>query len=316
MNEAAAVELSVVVPVYNEEENLRELHRRLGGALGAEGLAYEVLFVDDGSRDGSLEVIRALAAADPRVRYASFSRNFGHEAASSCGLRMARGRAVALMDADLQDPPELLPEMVARWRAGADVVYGRRRSRAGEGALKRGTSYLFYRLMNRFGEVPLPVDAGDFRLADRRVVDAFNALPERSRFVRGMFAWVGYRQEALEYERPGRAHGVTKYNWTRLALLSLDAFCGFSLAPLRLCILAGAVVTGLSFLVTAHIVYARLFSGLEIPGYALATAGMFFLGGLQLTFLGVIGEYVGKIFAQVQGRPLYLVREQDGRVSP
>jgi polyisoprenyl-phosphate glycosyltransferase len=309
----AVPELSVVVPVYNEEANIEQLYRRVVTALDEAGISFELIFVDDGSVDRSLSIMKRLAGADERVRYASFSRNFGHEAASTCGMRMVRGLAAVLMDADLQDPPEIIPRMHASWKEGFDVVCARRSSRAGESLMKKVTSHYFYRFMNRFSAVKLPVDVGDFRLADRKVVDAFNRLPEHSRFVRGLFCWVGYRQTEIEYERQSRAEGKTKYNWVRLFLLSLDAFFGFSLVPLRLCILLGVIVIVFSFVIACIIIAQRLFFSLAIPGYALMTTGMFFLGGVQLTFLGVIGEYVGKIFTQVQGRPLYIVNETSGQ---
>ena len=308
----ATPELSVVVPIYNEEANIEQLYRRLAATLGEAGISFELILVDDGSADRSLAIVKRLASGDERVRYASFSRNFGHEAASTCGMRMVRGRAAVLMDADLQDPPEVIPLLHARWREGYDVVCARRSSRAGESFMKKATSHYFYRFMNRFSNVKLPVDVGDFRLADRKVVEAFNRLPEHSRFVRGLFCWVGYRQTEVEYERHSRAEGKTKYNWVRLLLLSLDAFFGFSLVPLRLCILLGVIVIAFSFVIACIIIAQRLFFSLAIPGYALMTTGMFFLGGVQLTFLGVIGEYVGKIFTQVQGRPLYIVNETSG----
>lgn len=308
-------DVSVVVPVYNEEDNLPTLYEALVRTLEGAGLTFEVIFVDDGSKDRSLEVIRDLSTMDRRVRYASFSRNFGHEAASSCGFRMARGRTSVLMDADMQDPPALIPEMYAKWKEGFEVVYARRISREGESLLKRFTSFLFYRIINYFSDTRIPVDVGDFRLADRKVVEAFNALPERSRFVRGLFHWVGYSQAPIDYRRAPRKAGKTKYKWLRLLLLSIDAIFGFSLAPLRLCILLGLSIVAGSFLIALVIVFQRLFLNLQIPGYALLATGMFLLGGVQLTFLGVIGEYVGKIFTEVQARPLYIVKESTDRAE-
>lgn len=301
--------LSVVIPVYNEEDNIEPLYARIRGTLENSTIAYECIFVDDGSHDRSLGIIKDLARRDARVRYACFSRNFGHEAATSCGFRMVRGKAAVLIDADLQDPPELITAMIERWRQGYEVVNARRKSRTGEGMLKKITSHLFYRIMNRFSSIKLPVDVGDFRLADRVVVDSFNRLQERNRFVRGLFTWVGYRQTEIEYERRPRRAGKTKYNWLRLIFLSMDAFFGFSLVPLRLFIVIGLIVVVFSFTVALWIIFNKLFLGLDLPGYALLTTGMFFLGGIQITFLGVIGEYIGKIFTEVRMRPLYLVKE-------
>lgn len=308
-NDAILPGISVVVPAHNEEANIEELYGRLSSTLEKEDVPFEIIFVDDGSTDRTLELVRALSARDPRVRYASFSRNFGHEAASTCGMNMVRNQAAVLMDADLQDPPELIPRMIEAWKGGAEIVYARRESRRGEGVLKRATSFLFYRVMNWMSDIRIPVDVGDFRFVDRRVVDAFNRLPERNRFVRGLFFWVGFRHAVVGYDRPPRRGGATKYNWLRLLFLSMDAFFGFSLVPLRLCISLGILVVAFSSLMSIVIVAQRLFFGLAIPGYALIATAIFFFGGVQLTFLGVIGEYVGKIYTEVQQRPLYIVKE-------
>lgn len=309
-------EISVVIPVYNEEDSIQPLYRELCNSLGNAEISFELIFVNDGSEDHSLEIIKQLSRDDPRVRYASFSRNFGHEAASSCGFQMAKGKAAVLIDADLQDPPELILEMYSKWKQGYEVVYARRLFRKGESFFKKITSHLFYRIMNRFSNIKIPVDVGDFRLVDRKVIDAFNRLTEHNRFVRGLFTWVGYKQTAVEYERLSRRGGRTKYNWISLLLLSMDAFLGFSIAPLRLCILSGIGVIIFSFIMAGIIVFQRLFLDLEIPGYALLTTGMFFLGGVQLIFLGMIGEYIGKIYTEVQARPLFVVRESsDNKVE-
>lgn len=300
--------LSVVVPVYNEEDNLEPLYQQLKAILDKEKITFELIFVNDGSADRSLEIMKQISQSDPRVRYASFSRNFGHEAASTCGFRMVRGEAAVLIDADLQDPPEVILKMLSKWQEGYEVVYARRSSREGETRFKKLTSRLFYRVINLFSETKIPVDVGDFRLVDRKVVDVFNYLTERSRFVRGLFTWLGYRQTVVEYERLARKGGVTKYNWLKLLLLSIDAIFGFSIVPLRLCSLFGIGTIILSLVIACVIVFQRLL-GLAIQGYALLAAGMFFLGGVQLTFLGVIGEYVGKTFREVQARPLYVVKE-------
>ncbi len=302
-------DLSIIVPVHNEEDNLRELYEKLKSTLDNHKISFEIVFVDDGSSDRSLEIIKQISRSDRRVRYSSFSRNFGHESASSCGFKMAEGKAAILMDADLQDPPEVILELVAKWRQGYEVVNARRLSREGESTLKRFTSYAFYRIMNKFSDIEIPVDVGDFRLVDRKVIDSFNGLRERNRFVRGLFSWVGYKKTVIEYRRPFRKSGITKYNFRRLFLLSIDALFSFSLAPLRLCILFGIGTVLLSFSIASIIVFQRLFLGLELQGYALLTTGMFFLGGVQLIFMGVIGEYVGKIYREVQSRPLYIIKE-------
>ncbi len=302
-------EISIIVPTYNEEDNLETLYNEISRILDREGISFELIFIDDGSTDNSLKIIKNLSNTDNRVRYASFSRNFGHEAASTCGFKMAKGKTAVLIDADMQDPPSLIPEMYRKWKEGYEVVFARRISREGETFLKKITSHLFYRIINLFSKVKIPVDVGDFRLVDRKVIDVFNRLTERSRFVRGLFAWVGYKQKSIDYKRLPRKGGKTKYNWGRLILLSMDAIFSFSLVPLRLCIIFGVITTIFSFINVGRIVFQRLFLDLAIPGYALLTAGMFLLGGIQLTFMGVIGEYIGKIYVEAQGRPLYIIRE-------
>lgn len=301
--------VSVVIPVHDESASLPELQGRLLEVLQRLEGGFEVIFVDDGSQDDSLDLLRAFNRADPRFRFVSLSRNFGHEAASSCGLRQARGDAVVLMDADLQDPPELIEQFVERWRAGYDMVVARRSSRDGEGAFKRASATLFYRLFNRLSEVPIPRDVGDFRLIDRRLLSHFSELPERTRFVRALLPWLGFRQTVVEFDRPARAGGATKYDPLKLLLLAFQALCSFSLAPLRLCMLIGFVTVIFSMLAAAAIVIDKLFFGIHAEGYALLATGMFLLGGVQLTFLGVLGEYIGRIYTEVQQRPLYVVAE-------
>jgi glycosyltransferase involved in cell wall biosynthesis len=307
--------LSVVVPCYNEEGNLAELHRRLAAVLPTTADDWELILVDDGSTDGTLAAMRRLSAADPHVRYVSFSRNFGHEAASTAGLDRADGDCVVLMDADLQDPPEVIPDLVAQWRAGYEEVHAVRRRRHGTGPLKRATAFLFYRLINTLSEVPLPPDTGDFRLMDRRVVADFRRCRERARFVRGLVSWVGYRQGRIVYDRPARQAGETKYHFRNLFPLAMDVVIGFSTRPLHLASHLGLLVTLASFIIAVVVVVQQLFFGHRIPGYTLSTAGLFFLGGVQMLLLGIIGEYLGRVYRQVQERPLYLVREEGGAAA-
>ena len=302
--------LSVVVPCHNEEGNLAELHRRLAAVLPTTADDWELILVDDGSSDGTISAMRALAAADTHVQYVSFSRNFGHEAASTAGLDRAEGDCVVLMDADLQDPPELIPEMVKKWRAGYEEVHAVRRRRRGVGAMKRATAFLFYRLINALSEVKIPPDTGDFRLMDRRVVADFRRCRERARFVRGLVTWVGYKQGQIEYDRPARHAGKTKYHLWNLVPLAMDVVIGFSTRPLRLASLLGLTVTVLAFVLAIIVAVQKIFFGIAIQGYALLATGLFFLGGVQMLLLGIIGEYVGRIYGQVQERPLYLVREE------
>lgn len=305
-----------MVPCHDEEENVDVLLQRLDEALSPLELTWEVLFVDDGSRDGTLERLRDLARAHSTVRYVALTRNFGHEAATTAGLEHAKGDAVVLMDADLQDPPEVVPDMVSLWRQGFHVVYARRTTRDGEGLLKRWTSRLFYRMMERITAFDLPADVGDFRLMSRPAVNAFLRMPERNRFVRGMVAWSGFRSAAVTFRRSPRHGGVTKYSWWRLTTLALDAMTSFSAAPLHLVSVAGLVVTGLSLLGAATVVFQKLLLGIPIPGYAFLVTGMFFLGGVQILMLGMIGEYVGRIFVDTQRRPIYFVAEQGGFGEP
>jgi dolichol-phosphate mannosyltransferase len=302
------------VPVFNEEECLPTLHRRLTTVLAQIRGDYEILFVNDGSRDRSLAIIKSLAAQDARVGYSSFSRNFGHEAATTCGLSHARGQAVVLIDADLQDPPEIILEMLDKWRDGYEIVYAQRRSRAGESFLTRATSHLFYRVFRYLAKVEIPVDTGDFRLMDQKVVEAFRNLPERSRFVRGMISWTGFRQTSVLFNRDSRLAGETKYNFLKRLRLAFDAICGMSTAPLRS---IGYVGGGIAFLSVflGLIGIARDLVGAAAGGtWLLASAG-FFLAGIQLLSVGLLGEYIGRIYLEVQGRPIYILAESEPPAS-
>jgi dolichol-phosphate mannosyltransferase len=304
--------ISVVVPLYNEEENIPELHDRVARVFADAGLDHELVLVNDGSADRSAELVRELAQRDRHCRYVSFSRNFGHEAACTAGLDRARGDAVVLMDADLQDPPELIGEFLARWREGYDIVYAKRRRRIGESVVKRGTAWLFYRLLDALSDVPIPRDVGNFRLMDRKAVDAYKQLAERSRFTRGMVAWLGFRQVGIDYDRPARAHGSPKYSYLKSFYLALDALTSFSTAMLRFSSILGFLSGAASFVLMLVVVVKKLFFGIPVEGFTMLAAGLFFLGGAILLSLGVLGEYVAKTYRQVQGRPLYVVREEGG----
>lgn len=306
--QAGTVELSVVVPAFNEAENLNALYSRLVAALAPLGLTYELIFVNDGSRDATLGLLQRLAAADSRVVAIDLARNFGHQVAISAGLDHSRGAAVIVMDGDLQDPPEVLPQFIARWREGYDVVYAIRAQRK-EGFLKRGAYALFYRVLKRVAQIDIPLDAGDFCLMDRRVVDLLNGMPERNRFVRGIRSWVGLNQTGLAYERHARHAGKPKYTFTRLVYLALDGLISFSFLPLRLISLAGLAVSLLSIMIAIFYTIQKLTVGLSPPGFATLTVAIFFLAGIQLITIGVIGEYVGRIFEEVKARPLYVVRK-------
>jgi len=305
--------VSVVLPVYNEEGSLRELHARLRAVFAGAEMDCELIFVDDGSTDDSLKTIKEISEEDQRCRCVSFARNFGHEAASTAGLQRAQGDVVVLMDTDLQDPPEFIPTLIEKWKEGYEVVYVRRRNRAGESVFKRLSAWVFYRILNALAEVKIPSDVGDFRLMDRKVVDAFKNLPEANRFVRGMIAWLGYQQIGVEYDRPERRKGKTKYDPYKLAYLAFDAAVSFSASLLRLSTITGFVVGFASLVMVLVVVAQKLFLGIPIKGYALMASGLFFLGGLILLYLGLLGEYVAKTYRQVQARPLYIVKEEIGK---
>lgn len=305
--------LDIVVPCFNEEAVIEQTHRRLAQvSRSITAVRATVVYVDDGSRDGTLVKLRAIAAGDPHVRIVALSRNFGHQYALTAGLDASTGDAVAVIDADLQDPPEVIPEMVARWRAGADVVYGVRATRQGETAFKRGTAHLFYRLLQTLGNADIPADVGDFRLLDRRVVDTLRDMPERDRFLRGLVVWAGFRHEGVSYERLPRAAGQTKFPFSRMFSFALDGIFSFSTVPLRLASYLGLFVSLLSMIGVLYAFYIKLFTVGVVPGWAAQWIGTLFLGGVQLLSLGVIGEYVGRIYGEVKRRPLYVVKERVG----
>lgn len=306
--------ISIVAPVYNEESVLPELARRVRAVMEQVDYDWELVLVDDGSRDASAAVIAALHEEDPRVRGVSFSRNFGFQIAATAGLDYARGDAVILTDADLQDPPEVYPAMLARWAEGYDVVYGVRASREGETWFKETTAKVFYRLIYRITDINIPLDTGDFRLMDRRVVDAIHHMPERNRFLRGMVPWVGYRQIGVEYDRAARYAGEAKFTSVKTMLpFAVDAITSFSYFPLQLATIFGFAIAAISAIAILVVIGLRLF-GPEHPlvGQATTLVAVLFLGGVQLISLGIIGEYLGRIYDEVKGRPLYLVQESWG----
>ena len=303
--------LSVVVPVYNELDNLPELYSRLMGVLEQTEPAYEIIFVDDGSQDGSTKWLQALTCQSTCVVLVELARNFGHQVAISAGLDQARGAGVIIMDADLQDPPEVLPQFIAKWREGHDVVYAIRERRK-EGRLKRAAYAAFYRLLRQVANIDIPLDAGDFCIMDRRVVDLLVDMPERNRFVRGIRSWVGLDQVGLAYERQARYAGETKYPFSRLLYLALDGLISFSYVPLRMITILGFGVSLLSIVLAMFYAVKKLIVGLSPPGFATLVVAVFFLAGIQLVTIGVIGEYVGRIFEEVKRRPLYVLRRVSG----
>ena len=308
--------LSIIVPVKDEEEAIAPFVARVGAVLDAlddaVAKAWEILFVDDGSSDATLAAIIAANQADPRIRAISFSRNFGKEPALSAGLDFARGAAVIPIDVDLQDPPEVIGDMIKAWRAGHEVVYGVRRNRASDSLPKRLTADLYYRAHNRLSHDKIPEHAGDFRLLDRKVVDVIKAMPERNRFMKGLFAWSGFKQTAVEYDRVERSVGTTKFRYWKLWTLALDGITSASTAPLRIWSYVGVIVALLSFLYALYIIVRTIITGIDAPGYASLMTAVLFFGGLQLISLGVLGEYVGRILVETKQRPLYVVRETFG----
>jgi glycosyltransferase involved in cell wall biosynthesis len=302
--------LSVVAPVYNEQELVESFVARACAAVA--DYTFELVLVNDGSSDSTPALLDRLAAADPRVRVIHLSRNFGHQAALTAGLEHAVGDVVAMIDADLQDPPELIPRMIEQWEHGSDVVYAVRKQREGETAFKLATASWFYKLFDKLAQVDLEPNSGDFRLLDRRALDALLSMTERSRFLRGMTVWVGFTQTAVPYERDARAAGETKYTLRKMLRFSLDAIASFSHLPLQLATYAGLLSASVAF-VAIPIVIALHFTGSYLPGFSTITIAILLLGGIQLIALGVIGEYVGRIYDEVKHRPLYIVREERNR---
>jgi len=307
---------SVIVPVFNEEECLPELGRRLQATLDLLDGSSEVILVDDGSCDGSHDVMRQLAASDPRFKVIRLSRNFGHEFAITAGTDFARGDAVVVMDADLQDPPELIPQLVERWREGFEVVYAVREKREGESWLKKNTASLFYWILRKTAPVEMPSSAGDFRLVDRKVLDVFGTMREQTRYVRGMIAWTGFRQTGVPYVRPARAAGQTKYTLSKMLRLAEDALVSFSEVPLLAVLRLGLVVAVGSMLYGVTSIALKLAGAFVVPGWASIVAVVTFIGGVQLVVLGAIGAYLARVFQEVKDRPLYVVRDSHGFEPP
>jgi len=310
--------LSLVLPIYNEQEVIPELHKQLQAFLKELGVDTEVVFVNDGSRDASFEMLRDLVKEDARYRILSFSRNFGHQTAITAGVDHARGKAVVVMDADLQDPPQVVLEMMAKWREGYDVVYGKRGARAGETIFKKLTAKIFYRLFAAMIPIEVPLDTGDFRLMSRRVVVALRELREAHRFVRGMVAWIGFKQTAVIYDRPGRFAGETKYPLRKMLRFAIDGITSFSVVPLRLATWLGVTMSVLSVLYSIWAVVMHFGLNRTVPGWTATVVLISLLSSVQLLMIGILGEYVGRIYEEVKRRPLYIVGERvnlEGRDS-
>ena len=305
--------LSIIVPCFNEEQVLHETNRRLLATAEQAGMDFELLYVDDGSADGTAEILRQLHAADARVKVLRLSRNFGHQFAITAGLEHASGDAVVLIDADLQDPPEVILQMIERWEEGCwDVVYGTRIDREGESAWKLATAKLFYRLINSLSDIPIPLDTGDFRLMDRKVVDALLSMPERDRFLRGMVSWLGFRQLALPYHRAARFAGSTKYPMRKMLRFAIDGILSFSVVPLRIATMIGLAASLLALLGSAYALGVRLWTQHWVVGWTSLLLTVLFMGGVQLVCLGVVGEYLGRTYWEMKRRPLYLIQEELG----
>jgi glycosyltransferase involved in cell wall biosynthesis len=301
--------LSIVVPLYNEEANIEALYQRLTTVVEALGVSYEFIFINDGSRDRTLALAQALSRRDHHVRYIDLSRNFGHQIAVTAGLDHAVGDAVVIIDADLQDPPELIAPLYEKLQDGYEVVYAKRLSRPGENMAKLVTAKLFYRMLASITRVSIPVDTGDFRIISRKVVDALKLMPEQNKFLRGQISWIGYRQTYVEYDRAQRLAGETGYTYGKMLRLALDGITAFSDFPLKLASLSGFVVSGIAFLVMLYTLYARFVSHDYQPGWASLMVSILFLGGVQLIAIGIIGEYIGRLSANVRQRPLYLIAD-------
>lgn len=304
---------SLVIPIYNEEANIPELYRRLSRVMDCLDGEAEIVFVDDGSRDRSLLLIREIHQRDARICYLSLARNFGHQIAVTAGLNFARGDAVVVLDADLQDPPELILDMVQEWQQGYQVVYAQRTQRRRENWFKRLTAYAFYRVLRHLADVEIPTDTGDFCLMDRRIVDLLNAMPERNRYIRGLRAWVGFRQTAIPFERDPRYAGEVKYTFGKSFSLAVNGLVSFSKVPLRLSTYLGLAAAMVALLMAILVIYWRLVApSSPLTGFATITVVVFFLGAVQLISIGILGEYIGRIYEEIKGRPLYTLSEVAG----
>jgi polyisoprenyl-phosphate glycosyltransferase len=307
-----AQRISVVVPAYNEELVINETHKRLNDALSSIAVDYEIIYVNDGSRDKTIEILKEIGAKDSHVRILNFSRNFGHQVAVTAGIQNATGDAVVLIDADLQDPPELIKEFVRKWQEGYDVVYAIRKSRAGETWFKKFTAAIYYRTLRKLIDIEIPLDTGDFRLMSRKVVDSLNAMPERHRFIRGLVSWVGFKQIGVEYERQERFAGETKYPLKKMIKFAMDGITAFSYKPLQLASWLGVYAALIGFVGILAIIALKFLTQVTVQGWSSLMVVVLFIGGVQLGILGIMGEYLGRIYDEVRGRPLYLLQERIG----
>jgi glycosyltransferase involved in cell wall biosynthesis len=304
---------SFIVPIYNEEEIIPELYRRLSAVMNRMDGLVELILINDGSRDRSLQLLRDLHQKDPRICYLSFARNFGHQIAVTAGLNFVRGQVIVILDADLQDPPELIPDMVEKWRQGYQVVYAQRTQRLQEGWFKRFTAYFFYRILKKLADVEIPTDTGDFCLMDRQIVDILNSMPERTRYIRGLRSWVGFQQTAIRFERNPRFAGEVKYTFSKSLALAINGLVSFSIVPLRLSTYLGLVAAAAAIFMALLVLYWRLFvPHSPLTGFTIILMAIFFLGSVQLVSVGILGEYIGRIYEEVKARPLYTLAEVAG----
>lgn len=299
---------SIVVPVFNEEKVLNELYRRLTIVMSKLRESYEIIFINDGSIDNSLEIMEKLHSKDKRIKIIDFSRNYGQQIATTAGIDYATGEAIVIIDADLQDPPKVIPELVKKWKKGYDVVYGVRKKREGENFFKKVTASIFYKFLNKITDINIPLDAGDFRLIDRKVADNLKTIREKNRYIRGLTSWIGFRQIGVLYDREKRFAGYTKYTLAKMLKLALDAVFSFSNYPLKIAIYIGFLISGLSFLYLIYVLILKIFMDVTIQGWASIIVAVFFLGGVQLICIGIIGEYIGRIGEEVKKRPLYIIK--------
>ncbi|MFN6477506.1 glycosyltransferase family 2 protein [Nostoc sp. DedQUE07] len=304
---------SFIVPIYNEEEIIPELYRRLSAVMNRMDGLVELILINDGSRDRSLQLLRDLHQKDPRICYLSFARNFGHQIAVTAGLNFVRGQAIVILDADLQDPPELIPDMVEKWRQGYQVVYAQRTQRLKERWFKRFTAYFFYRILKKLADVEIPTDTGDFCLMDRQIVDILNSMPERNRYIRGLRSWVGFQQTAIRFERNPRFAGEVKYTFSKSLALAINGLVSFSIVPLRLSTYLGLIAAAAAIFMALLVLYWRLFvPHSPLTGFTIILMAIFFLGSVQLVSVGILGEYIGRIYEEVKARPLYTLTEVGG----
>ncbi len=302
-------DLSVIIPIYNEAENIPVLFQRLSAVIAQLNVESEFIFINDGSKDNSILLIKELAAKNTNVRYIDFARNFGHQLAVTAGLDHCTGKAVVIIDADLQDPPELIIDLFKKWKEGFEVVYAKRRSRQGENFLKKFTARSFYRILKKITSINIPVDTGDFRLIDRKVVDVLRQMPEQQKFLRGQISWIGFRQTYLEYDRDARHAGKTGYTYKKMIRLALDGITSFSNLPLKFATFAGFLVSGIAFIMILYALYSRFISKDYVPGWTSLMLAVLFIGGVQLICIGIIGEYISRLSSNVRNRPLYIVNE-------